>query len=302
MMQVIANQIQTRAEYSTVQEMLVCSKDIVDWYITSKGQEFHLSVCGALRSPCCHLLGASRPHRFEPASRVAQPAFAPTGNTLVDHHGALVRSLQWQACSIHTSEVKITITSRTEGAEIYYRIVDAAGPDDGGAPSRDGPGSRRYRKPVVLAHDGVGHREFLIQAVALCEGMQPSRVGLSPLYRVQARVRPVVFREVRGGEEVLLSMQCATPGATVHYVAGTDQPTGESPAYGGPMRVHTRLVRAFARAPGMTDSEVATHELKAQAAAPAISGAGETRLSTELHARRRQVFLDEVRARARLTT
>ena len=284
-MQVIANQFQTRAENSTVQEMLLSSKDIVDWYIASRQDcEETESIGGQLRTPCSKLIGNLPPCRIEPLIRVFQPAFAPTGNTLIDNHGALVPSTQWQTCSIHTHEVKVTVTTRTEGAEIHYTM-------DESIPSRE---SRRYKKPILLSHNGVGYQEFVIKAIAFKDGMQPSRIGVSPLYRVQAQTRPVIFSEIRSGDEVLLSMSSETPGSLIFFESGDAELTGKSSMYREPIRLHTKLIRAFARADGMTDSVVTNYELKAQAEVPSIIGSGELRLSSELDETRRNVFLDLV--------
>ena len=283
-MQMVANQLQTRAEHSSIQEMLLCSKDIVDWYINTMGDSLKSDLVGELRVPCSRLIDGLSPHIIESQLRVAQPAFAPIGNTLIDNHGALVFSSQWQTCSIHTHEVKVTITSRTEGAEIYFTLDD----------SNPSNFSKRYRKPILLSHEGVGHRVFVIKAIALKEGMQPSRIGISPQYRVQAQTQPVKFNELRCGDEVLLSMCSATPDARILFESGEGELTGNSAVYCDPIRLHTKLVRAFARAEGMTDSIVTTYELKAQAEVPKILGTGEVRLSSELDQCRREVFLDQV--------
>jgi hypothetical protein len=283
--QIIANQFQSRAENSTLQEIFLCSRDIADWYVASK-QDCRLvgSIAEELCAPCSRLIGDLPPCRLELWARVFQPSFAPTGNTLIDNHGALILSSQWQTCSIHTHAVKVTITSRTDGAEIFYTM-------DGTIPTRE---SKRYKKPVLLAHDGVGFEEFIIKAVGFKDGMQPSRIGVSPLYRVQAQTRPVVFSEIRSGDEVLLNMCSETPRALIFFEAGEQELTGNSTLYQGPIRLHTKMIRAFARVQGMTDSVVTTFELKAQAEVPSITGTGDLRLSSELDENRRQVFLNQV--------
>ena len=144
--------------------------------------------------------------------RVAQPSFYPTGNTLRDRDGFLMGAKQWNTESRHTLSVKVHIESRTEGAEVFYTI-DGTDPVPFVGPRPEGSSTRRYtRKPVALNFDEDGFKNFSLRAVAVCPGLLPSKVGESPVYTVQGKVKIVKFTEVRREDMVMLSMECATPG------------------------------------------------------------------------------------------
>lgn len=62
------------------------------------------------------------------------------------------------------------------------------------------------------------------------------------------------------GRNIAITLQCATPGATIHYSVDSSQPLENSPAYHAPI-VMTRLpltIKAFASAPETKDSPVVT--------------------------------------------
>ena len=61
-------------------------------------------------------------------------------------------------------------------------------------------------------------------------------------------------------EDISVALQCATPGAIMHYTIDSSQPTETSPVYRAPI-VMKRLslrVKAFAESPGIKDSPVVT--------------------------------------------
>lgn len=106
---------------------------------------------------------------------------------------------------------------------------------------------RRYKKPVALEFDGdVGCRDVVLRAVALLPGLPPSRVAVSPVFRLQGQVRPVTLFERRGEDGVMLSMECPTPGATIYYDDTGAKPTVESKVYTEPIR---RALALYSRAP-----------------------------------------------------
>jgi len=89
---------------------------------------------------------AGRGHRLPFRGKgVAQPSFSPSGNTIVDNDGALIKSKQWQIFGVHTEVVKVTMLTRTPGADIFYTI-------DGSAPNPSAIVSTRDGEPCVCAH------------------------------------------------------------------------------------------------------------------------------------------------------
>jgi len=152
--------------------------------------------------------GGRRGHRLALRGQgVMQPAFSPSGNTLVDNDGALVKLRQWQDFSVHSETVKVTMLSHTPGAEIFYTI-DGSDPDVSsvGAGCAEGgreavvqeaevgqarAGTRRYNhgKPVLLEYKETGFQDFVVTALAMTPDMRQSRISRSPVYRVQGQVR-----------------------------------------------------------------------------------------------------------------
>jgi len=65
---------------------------------------------------------------------------------------------------------------------------------------------------------------------------------------------PGVFASPRS-----VTISTATPGATIHYTLDGSRPTASSPAYAGPVSVSgSAVLKAMARAPGLSESPVAT--------------------------------------------
>jgi len=170
---------------------------------------------------------------------IAQPSFHPLGNTLIDADGALIRRKAYQEFSVHTREAKVSMMSKTKGAEIWYTL-------DGSDPRDEGGSRRRFRKPVAMCFDGDGTHDIALRAVAVIEGLPPSRVALSPVFRLQGQVAPVTLREHRGDSGVMLSMECPTPGARIYYEDSGGFPNVTSRVYEEPIRLTTLIVRAFA--------------------------------------------------------
>ncbi|KAJ1491042.1 hypothetical protein T484DRAFT_1776081, partial [Baffinella frigidus] len=212
---------------------------------------------------------------------IAQPSFHPLGNTLIDADGALIRRKAYQEFSVHTREAKVSMMSKTKGAEIWYTL-------DGSDPRDEGGSRRRFRKPVAMCFDGDGTHDIALRAVAVIEGLPPSRVALSPVFRLQGQVAPVTLREHRGDSGVMLSMECPTPGARIYYEDSGGFPNVTS-------RVLTTLiVRAFAVKKSQTDSVFSKFELLLQVALPKATFAGEQVLSSSLEEVPQAVFLDAI--------
>jgi hypothetical protein len=201
----------------TQADLLKRVASIFTWYTDQgKGEEapgISREKLPARGVACCRSVSGGGPMVRFSLGRVAQPSFYPTGNTLRDRDGFLMGAKQWNTESRHTLSVKVHIESRTEGAEVFYTI-DGTDPVPFEGPRPEGSSTRRYkRKPVALNFDEDGFKNFSLRAVAVCPGLLPSKIGESPLYTVQGKVKIVKFTEVRRDDMVMLSMECATPGS-----------------------------------------------------------------------------------------
>ena len=212
--------------------------------------------------------------------------------------------------------------SNTPGAEIFYTI-DGSDPDvtsvvdkfvgqllvgsGGTASGREAivqeaevvptkAGTRRYNpdKPVLLEFKGTGFQEFVVTALAMTPDMRQSRISRSPVYRVQGQVRPVSFKAHRSDDTVLLSMETATPGATIYFEEAEKDPRPQfSVRYQEPIRVRSRVVRAVAVRSDMTMSATTCFLLQDQLLAPVASVEGIQAMSSSLDQPPVVVFKDE---------
>jgi len=184
---------------------------------------------------------------------VSQPSFSPTGNTLVDNDGALIKQKQWQVYSVHTNVVKVSMLTHTPEASIFYTI-DGSDPDPSsllnktttsGVAFGEGKGTRRYAssKALLLEFTGNGSQDFVVTALAMTPDFSQSRISRSPVYRVQGSVQSVTFQADRSDDRVLLKLDTATPDATIYYEECDTNPTLQhSQRYVAPLRLRSRTV------------------------------------------------------------
>ena len=248
---------------------------------------------------------AGRGHRLEFRGKgVAQPSFSPSGNTIVDNDGALIKSKQWQIFGVHTEVVKVTMLTRTAGAEIFY-TVDGSAPDPSSAVSRDyragehsmlePHATRRYNgKGVVLEYTGDGNRDFVVRALAMTQDGKQSRISESPVYRIQGRVQTVKFKAERNDDCVMLHLESATPAASIFYEESEKDPRPSfSKEYIEPLRVRSRTVRAMAVKQGMTPSRFSNFVLHEQVRPPVPRVEGTLVMSSSLDPAPMLVYKDE---------
>jgi hypothetical protein len=139
--------------------------------------------------------------------------------------------------------VGVTLSTATEGAEIYYTL-------DGSASDRT---KTRYTAPVSIA------AAVTIRAIAVKEGMRDSE-ALEAAYTVRA-AKPVASPEA--GEMPAtglgVALFTATPGADIYYTTDGSAPDKSKTKYAGVIPINAALtIKAVAAKPGMEDSEVLT--------------------------------------------
>jgi hypothetical protein len=156
--------------------------------------------------------------------------------------------------------VTVTISDATSGATIYYTT-------DGSTPTT---ASTVYSSPISVK------KTTTINAMAAKSGMTDSAVA-SATYTLQV-VTPT-FSPAAGTYvgSVVVTIDDATPGATIHYTTNGSTPTPSSPVYVGPISVTlTTTIKAMATASGMGHSDVASATYTLQVATPTFSLPGGT--------------------------
>lgn len=148
----------------------------------------------------------------------------------------------------------VTLSSNPADATIYYTL-DGTNPVVGTSPT--------YSTPIPLTGDTL-----TIKAIAVKAGMndsavatftytkQPTVVDPDPQPPVQQVATPVI--EPAGGQfytNVQVRITCATPGATVYYSINNGAFNVFTDAF---VLTDSAVVRAYAMAPGMTDSSLAS--------------------------------------------
>ncbi|GIP30805.1 hypothetical protein J2TS4_00150 [Paenibacillus sp. J2TS4] len=158
--------------------------------------------------------------------QVAKPVAEPSGSAVL-------------------SGTKVTLSTVTEGATIYYTT-------DGSAPIRN---SMKYTAPIEVAS------EMTIKAIAVKAGMLDSEVMVEHytiLQQPNQVAKPVADPTggaVLSGTKVTLST--VTEGATIYYTTDGSAPTRSSMEYTAPIEVTAEMtIKAIAVKAGMLDSEV----------------------------------------------
>ncbi|MEF2247338.1 chitobiase/beta-hexosaminidase C-terminal domain-containing protein [Paenibacillus sp. IITD108] len=160
----------------------------------------------------------------------------------------VVKPLATPASGAVLSGTKVTLTSATDGAVIYYTT-------DGTAPTS---ASTLYKGPIEIT-DGM-----MLKAIAAKPGMRDSEVlteqyTLLPLEQVAKPLANPASSAVVSGTKV--SLTSTTDGAVIYYTTDGTTPTSASTSYTGPIEITGAMtLRAMAVKPGMLDSEVLTEQ------------------------------------------
>lgn len=155
------------------------------------------------------------------------PTFSPTGGT-------------------YASAQNVTLSCATPGATIYYTT-------DGTEPTTN---STIYSSAISVTATTT------IKAKAIKSGLTDSSIA-SATYEIDTPVEKVAspsFSAQSGTTQntLIVSIACATPGATIRYTMNGTEPTATSTTYAGPITISaTTTFKAKAFKSGMTDSDTA---------------------------------------------
>ena len=182
--------------------------------------------------------------------QVAAPMFAPNGGTF-------------------TEVQTVTITSATEGAEIYYTT-------DGTEPTTS---STKYTAAITIG------KTTTVKAIAVKDGMTDSSV-ITAEYTINLPVKETVATPVispNGGSfsgSQTVTIICATEGAKIYYTTDGSAPTTSSKLYESAFTISvTTTVKAIAVKDGMVDSEVVSATFTKKSSGGS-SGGGSSRPTT----------------------
>ncbi len=157
---------------------------------------------------------------------------------------------------------ELTITTETEGAEIFYTL-------DGTTPTEQ---AEHYDMPIMLAENGM------VKAIAIVPGESQSGVAS---YTVNWFVVENILFSFTNEQ---LVMQTATPEATIYYTLDGTTPTRQSEVYTAPIQVNSScLVQAFGTRENMHDSNISRYDLdldNLSTATPVIERVGNTLVIT----------------------
>jgi Legume lectin domain/Chitobiase/beta-hexosaminidase C-terminal domain/Fn3 associated len=158
-------------------------------------------------------------------SQAVAPAFSPAGGS-------------------YSTGTKVTITSTTPGASIYYTT-------DGSAPSG---GSNLYSGPLTVSDTTT------FNAVAISTGFVQSVVSTAT-YTIQDQTAPPDVSPAAGTYSSAQSVQLSdtSPTPTIYYTTNGTMPTHSSAKYTVPISVtSTTTITAIASSPGLNDSPAVT--------------------------------------------
>ena len=163
-----------------------------------------------------------------------------------------------------SGSVAVSLETATPGATIYYTT-------NGTTPSTT---SHEYAGPFTLTTDAT------VQAIAVAAGYADSAVS-SAVFTVEgvgspSAISPTITPD--GGAfsgSVEVSLETATPGATIYYTTNGTTPSTTSHEYAGPFILTTdTTVQTIAVAAGYTNSAVSTAEFKLEEVQDAEAGSG----------------------------
>jgi len=163
----------------------------------------------------------------------------------------------------------VTISCATPGATIYYTT-------DGSVPST---ASSKYTAPLGIPASAT------VNAIAAAAGLANSAMSSATYTIVLPVVATPAFSPVAGTypNAQSVSLSSATPGATIYYTTDGSTPSTSSAKYTAAFSVPANsTINAYATAPGLADSPVATAVYGIQAATPTFSAPTGTYNSTQL--------------------
>lgn len=145
---------------------------------------------------------------------------------------------------IYESTQTVVLSSKTEGATIYY-TVNGRNPDKR---------SNVYSGPITVS------KTTTIKAYAAKAGMKDSKVETAAYVIKLPRVQKPLF-SLKAGlyfSPQTLEISCVTDGATIYYTTDGTVPNKSSAVYSGPITISKNaLVKAIAAKDGMLDSAMA---------------------------------------------
>jgi hypothetical protein len=149
-----------------------------------------------------------------------------------------------------SAPVPVTLSCSTPGASIYYTL-------DGTDPTAN---AARYASPITLSNSAT------VKARGFVAGDNPSDVATAQfviIVTAQAAAAPTITPDKGTYESsVLVTLSCATPGATIYYTLDGTDPTSVSSIYSSSFAVtRSATVKAKASAPTYTDSPIAAASL-----------------------------------------
>lgn len=204
--------------------------------------------------------------------RTSVPLGTPADITTATFHGALFRAGA-DILAVNPRRVLVYLTP--------YANSEGSAPD-WDTPNANGNTLVQFQQAVrdIAARLGcpvidVGAESGLSAQTAtfyLSDGLHPNAAGgkrmADFIYDRLLFVRPQrmsaavpIFSPPSGiyGTTQTISITCATPGAVIHFTTDGSDPTASSPVYAGPITVAaTTTLKAFATAPDMLDSAIAT--------------------------------------------
>lgn len=150
----------------------------------------------------------------------------------------------------YATEQSVALATATNGATIHFTL-------DGADPTL---ASSAYSTPIVLPVGG-SPSTTTIRAIAARPGFTASAIAAAT-YTIEAAATPAADPEFAPTGGTYTSVQSvaitsATAAATIHFTEDGSDPTVASSVYSAPIEVgSSRTLKAFARAPGHTDSRI----------------------------------------------
>ncbi|GEM_PF-1207408 len=146
---------------------------------------------------------------------------------------------------IYPGPIEVKMACDTPGASIYYTL-------DGSDPTQD---ANLYSAPVLLTEYTV------VKAKAYKPGWNPSPI-VSATYQITNTVETPTFEpdpSMAYNGPTAITIECATPNATIYYTTDGTDPTEKSSLYSGPFTlVSSATVKARAYKLGWTPSNIAS--------------------------------------------
>lgn len=160
-----------------------------------------------------------------------------------DNSGVATYQVDWFKVATPTfsyNNLKLTISTATEGATIYYTT-------DGSTPSTTNANAQVYSAPISFSSNTT------VKAIAVKADFNNSDVATYSI--IIDDVTCQAPQITRSGTTNSIIMTCATSGATIYYTTDGTTPTNGSTRYSGPITVdHNQTIRAIAMKDGMFNS------------------------------------------------